>query len=81
MAHSLDSWRVYVDGTWREGKGGPDRDVVNPESFQGFPVGYRQSGVGGDDGSHGLEPRPNEEAVRVDCLDGPTAGPMPYSGR
>ena len=32
MAQSLDSWRMYIDGKWSEGGGGPDRDVVNPAS-------------------------------------------------
>ena len=28
---------------------------IGPENMQGFHGGYRQSGVGGDDGAHGLE--------------------------
>ena len=54
---------------------------IGPESFQGFHVGYRQSGVGGDDGLHGLELYLKKKTVYVNYSDGPTAGLMPYSGR
>src|SRR5436309_2944373 len=36
MAQSLDSWRMYIDGKWSEGGGGPDRDVVNPATGAAF---------------------------------------------
>jgi lactaldehyde dehydrogenase/glycolaldehyde dehydrogenase len=28
---------------------------VGPEEINGFHVGYRESGLGGDDGPHGLD--------------------------
>ena len=54
---------------------------IGPESLQGFHVGYRQSGVGGDDGTHGLELYLRKKTVYLNYSDGPTAGLMPYSGR
>ena len=44
-------------------------------------MGYRQSGVGGDDGLHGLELYLKKKTVYVNYSDGLTAGLMPYSGR
>ena len=51
---------------------------IGPESLQGFHVGYRQSGVGGDDGSHGLELYLKKKTVYVNYGDQPATTMMPY---
>jgi lactaldehyde dehydrogenase/glycolaldehyde dehydrogenase len=51
---------------------------IGPESLQGFHVGYRQSGVGGDDGSHGLEIYLKKKTVYVNYGDTPATTLMPY---
>jgi len=51
---------------------------IGPESLQGFHVGYRNSGLGGDDGTHGLETYLRKKTVYVNYSDGPTTGLMPY---
>ncbi len=51
---------------------------IGPESLQGFHVGYRNSGLGGDDGIHGLETYLRKKTVYVNYSDGPTTGLMPY---
>ena len=53
---------------------------VGPESLQGFHVGYRESGVGGDDGLHGLEIYLRKKTVYVNYSGAPTVPLMPYSG-
>ena len=53
---------------------------IGPESLQGFHVGYRESGVGGDDGLHGLETYLRKKTVYVNYSGGPTASLMPYGG-
>ena len=53
---------------------------IGPESLQGFHVGYRESGVGGDDGLHGLELYLRKKTVYVNYSGAPTVGLMPYSG-
>jgi lactaldehyde dehydrogenase/glycolaldehyde dehydrogenase len=52
---------------------------VGPECLQAFHVGYRESGLGGDDGLHGLETYLSKKTVYVNYSDQPTAGLMPYS--
>ncbi len=54
---------------------------IGPESLQGFHVGYRQSGIGGDDGMHGLEQYLRKKTVYVNYSDGPTASLMPYDAQ
>lgn len=51
---------------------------VGPESLQGFHVGYRQSGVGGDDGSHGLEIFLKKKTVYVNYGGQAATTLMPY---
>jgi lactaldehyde dehydrogenase/glycolaldehyde dehydrogenase len=51
---------------------------IGPESLQGFHVGYRQSGVGGDDGSHGLEIYLKKKTIYVNYGDAPATTLMPY---
>ena len=51
---------------------------IGPESLQGYHVGYRNSGPGGDDGTHGLETYLRKKTVYVNYSDGPTTGLMPY---
>ncbi len=51
---------------------------IGPESLQGFHVGYRQSGVGGDDGSHGLELYLKKKTVYLNYGDQPATTLMPY---
>lgn len=51
---------------------------IGPESLQGFHVGYRQSGVGGDDGSHGLELYLKKKTVYLNYGDRPATTLMPY---
>ena len=52
---------------------------IGPESLQGFHVGYRNSGVGGDDGTHGLELFLKKKTVYVNYGDEPATALMPYS--
>jgi lactaldehyde dehydrogenase/glycolaldehyde dehydrogenase len=51
---------------------------IGPESLQGFHVGYRQSGIGGDDGAHGLELYLKKKTVYVNYGDAPATTLMPY---
>jgi len=53
---------------------------IGPESLQGFHVGYHNSGIGGDDGTHGLETYMRKKTVYVNYSGGPTASLMPYGG-
>jgi lactaldehyde dehydrogenase/glycolaldehyde dehydrogenase len=68
MVRDVDFGEIYVNR-------------IGPESLQGFHVGYRQSGVGGDDGTHGLELYLKKKTVYVNYSSGPTAGLMPYSAQ
>ena len=52
---------------------------IGPESLQGFHVGYRNSGLGGDDGAHGLELFLKKKTVYVNYGDQPATTLMPYS--
>jgi lactaldehyde dehydrogenase/glycolaldehyde dehydrogenase len=52
---------------------------IGPESLQGFHVGYRQSGVGGDDGSHGLELYLKKKTVYLNYGSAPATTLMPYA--
>ena len=51
---------------------------VGPESLQGFHVGYRNSGLGGDDGVHGLEHYLKKKTVYVNYSGRATTALMPY---
>ena len=51
---------------------------VGPESLQGFHVGYRDSGMGGDDGAHGLEAYLRKKTVYMNYSEKETAPLMPY---
>lgn len=51
---------------------------IGPESLQGFHVGYRESGLGGDDGAHGLEAYMRKKTVYVNYSGAPTVPLMPY---
>lgn len=52
---------------------------IGPESLQGFHVGYGESGLGGDDGLHGLETYLRKKTVYANYSGGPTVPLMPYS--
>jgi len=54
---------------------------IGPELLQAFHVGYRNSGLGGDDGSHGLEHYLKKKTVYVNYSGSNTTGLMPYSGK
>ena len=51
---------------------------IGPESLQGFHVGYRQSGVGGDDGTAGLELYLKKKTVYLNYSGRPATQLMPY---
>lgn len=51
---------------------------IGPESLQGFHVGYRQSGVGGDDGTAGLELYLKKKTVYLNYSGRPATSLMPY---
>jgi lactaldehyde dehydrogenase/glycolaldehyde dehydrogenase len=51
---------------------------IGAESLQGFHVGYRESGLGGDDGPHGLETYLRKKTVYLNHSGKPTAPLMPY---
>jgi len=51
---------------------------IGPESLQGFHVGYRQSGVGGDDGVAGLEIYLKKKTVYMNYGIGSPTKLMPY---
>jgi lactaldehyde dehydrogenase/glycolaldehyde dehydrogenase len=51
---------------------------IGPESLQGFHVGYRQSGLGGDDGAHGLEVYLKKKTVYLNYGAGAATTLMPY---
>jgi lactaldehyde dehydrogenase/glycolaldehyde dehydrogenase len=51
---------------------------IGPEMLQGFHVGVRESGLGGDDGIHGLESYMRKKTVYVNYSGAATAALMPY---
>jgi lactaldehyde dehydrogenase/glycolaldehyde dehydrogenase len=51
---------------------------IGPEALQGYHVGFRESGPGGDDGSHGLESYLRKKTVYVNYSGVATAPLMPY---
>jgi lactaldehyde dehydrogenase/glycolaldehyde dehydrogenase len=51
---------------------------VGPEALQGFHVGYRESGLGGDDGAHGLDSYLRKKTVYLNYSGGVTVPLMPY---
>jgi lactaldehyde dehydrogenase/glycolaldehyde dehydrogenase len=51
---------------------------VGPESLQGFHVGYGESGLGGDDGAHGLEAYLRKKTVYLNYSGKSTVPLMPY---
>lgn len=51
---------------------------IGPESLQGFHVGYRQSGLGGDDGIHGLEVFLRKKTVYLNYSGRAATTLMPY---
>jgi len=51
---------------------------IGPEALQGFHVGYRHSGIGGDDGLHGLETYLRKKTVYLNYSGDPTVPLMPY---
>jgi len=51
---------------------------IGPEALQGFHVGYRQSGVGGDDGVAGLEIYLKKKTVYMNYGTGSPTPLMPY---
>ena len=53
---------------------------VGPESLHGYHVGYRESGIGGEDGIHGLDAYLKKKTVYVNTSGGPATGLMPYGG-
>jgi lactaldehyde dehydrogenase/glycolaldehyde dehydrogenase len=50
---------------------------VGPESIQGFHGGYGDSGIGGDDGSHGLEAYLRKKTVYLNYSGAATVSIMP----
>jgi len=53
---------------------------VGPESLQGFHLGYGDSGVGGDDGAHGLEAYLRKKTVYLNHGSASPVALMPYGG-
>lgn len=53
---------------------------VGPESLQGFHLGYGDSGVGGDDGAHGLEAYLRKKTVYLNHGSVSPVALMPYGG-
>lgn len=51
---------------------------VGPESLQGFHVGYGDSGVGGDDGGHGLEAYLRKKTIYLNHGSASPVALMPY---
>ncbi|MCY4137598.1 MAG: aldehyde dehydrogenase family protein [Rhodobacteraceae bacterium] len=51
---------------------------IGPESFQGFHTGYRQSGIGGDDGEFGLDAYLRNMSVYDNYARHPVGAQMPY---
>ncbi|WP_245964027.1 aldehyde dehydrogenase family protein [Roseinatronobacter ekhonensis] len=51
---------------------------AGPESVHGFHGGWQDSGVAGDDGSHGLEVYMRKKTVYVNYSGKATVGLMPY---
>ena len=51
---------------------------VGPESLQGFHIGYRNSGLGGDDGIHGLDAYLKKKTCYLNYGDVPATAIMPY---
>ncbi len=52
---------------------------VGPESLQGFHNGYRNSGLGGDDGIHGLEAFLRKKTVYANYSGTSPVALMPYA--
>jgi lactaldehyde dehydrogenase/glycolaldehyde dehydrogenase len=52
---------------------------IGPEQFQGFHIGYRLSGQGGEDGPHGLARYYRKKTVYVNYGDQRAGNFMPYS--
>lgn len=52
---------------------------VGPESLQGFHVGLRNSGLGGDDGTHGLEAYLQKKTIYANWSGRPATAMMPWS--
>lgn len=52
---------------------------VGPEALQGFHTGYRNSGLGGDDGSHGLEAFMRKKTVYANYSGTSPVALMPYA--
>ena len=50
---------------------------IGPEALQGFHVGYRNSGIGGDDGLHGLETYLRKKTVYLNYSVAPTLPSVP----
>src|SRR6185436_13666147 len=36
MSETSNAWRLYIDGAWCAGEGGPDREIVNPATGEAF---------------------------------------------
>src|SRR4029078_1885109 len=51
---------------------------VGPESLQGFHIGYRNSGLGGDDGIHGLDAYLKKKNCSLNYGDVAAPAIMPY---
>jgi lactaldehyde dehydrogenase/glycolaldehyde dehydrogenase len=52
---------------------------IGPEQFQGFHTGYRNSGMGGDDGRHGFDHYFRKKTVYLNYGEMSTAGFLPYT--
>jgi lactaldehyde dehydrogenase/glycolaldehyde dehydrogenase len=52
---------------------------IGPEALQGFHTGYRSSGLGGDDGSHGLEAFMRKKTVYANYSGTSPVALMPYA--
>ncbi|MGH8915783.1 MAG: aldehyde dehydrogenase, partial [Acidimicrobiia bacterium] len=51
---------------------------IGPEAVQAFHIGYRQSGIGGDDGKHGLNTYLQPQTVYANYSGRPMDHLMPY---
>jgi lactaldehyde dehydrogenase/glycolaldehyde dehydrogenase len=51
---------------------------IGPEAVQAFHIGYRQSGIGGDDGRHGLDLYLQPQTVYANYSGRPMDHLMPY---
>jgi lactaldehyde dehydrogenase/glycolaldehyde dehydrogenase len=52
---------------------------VGPEAMQGYHTGYRNSGLGGDDGTHGLEAYMRKKTIYANYSGKSPVALMPYS--